>query len=128
MKNLMMVLVMSLVMVGCSANNRNFCSSVSTVIGLRADFREDIQLPVVRFGFAKSVILVVPTQLNVISPAIDNAAVCVPVLAKTDISIGFIDGIKISERFIINPSKEMEADSATARALFESPVAKFLEK
>ena len=129
MKSLIVILVAAMVVLGgCSANNRNFCSSVSTVIGIRADFREDVQLPVIRLGFAKSVILLLPTQLNVAPPAIDDASKCVPIFAKTDISVGFMSGVKISERFIINPSPSMESDSAIARALLEAPVAKFLEK
>jgi len=114
-------------MIGCSSTNRNVITSIQSGIGIRAEYDERTQLPLIWVGYIRSLITVIPVQLNTQDPMNEDASRAVSMVSSMDCSVSVTRGIKISERYIINGTDGTN-DVQLAKEVLNTPKARFLEK
>jgi len=126
MKILSLLIVGVILFTGCSVKNRNIITSAHSGVGIRASYNAETQLPEVEMGMIRSLICLVPVQLNTLDPANEDASKAVDLMASFDVLVSITKGIEIHDRYIINDGGAA-AQPETAKALFESPKVKFGE-
>ena len=126
MKKIIISSIIAIFLIGCSANNRNVITTVQSGIGIKLDYRQDTQMPVIWLGYIRSFSTIVPVQLNTVDPALEDASKAIHMYSSMDCSVGIIHGIKIRERMIFNGDNTN--DQENVKAVFGIPTAKFLER
>lgn len=114
----------ALVLCSCASNKSNVVQVAQTVVGISLSYNPLTQLPEVLFGFARNVIIIVPTDRD--KP--NGLANTTPDLAMSFIvDASIINGIKISDKFAIGSLarhgsneifKTIMSNDETERALF----------
>ncbi len=121
-----LILIMLLMMVGCSSTNRNVVTSIQAGIGVRAEYDEKTQLPLIWLGYIRSLTTIIPVQLNTQDPMMEDASKAIKMYSSMDCTVSIVHGIKISERYIINDSGTNDAE--LARVILNTPKARFLDR
>ena len=91
-------------------------SGASTVLGFELACDPVTQFPHVKFGMERSFFTVVPTGLH--RDGSGDASEAVSMMASLDVSLNFLSGVSIIDRFAINPNR---FDTNTLLSVMSTP-------
>ena len=93
----------------CSSKNSNVVQVAQTLVGVAAWYNPQTQLPELELGYARNVVLILPTDANHTNGTANSTP---DLIMDFCVDANIIDGIKISDKIIIGaparcPSNEL---------------------
>ena len=123
MKNIITILIISVILSACSSNNRNIIFVADTGMGAKIAQNPESQMYEASFGLLYNYVSIVPVQLNTQNPTNEDASNCASLMSSLDLLIDW-NTIEMHNKFIIN-GKGNQPDSESVKHLMTSQSVKF---